>query len=253
MNKSLHPALAKPNTGPKRGIGSFMPRKQVTKPVKPKKHLTWADLRPTGLGDYGDVPDPGQPEPKQENPFKGTPHTLAEPPGQHRLNCRGRARKAPARVRQPVQPSQPTPLPKMTPIPNPTFQYKFDNEMTKDEERCLALLNRYRKQENLPPLEYSRKLAEIIAPHNHECALKQVCVGHDGFRERAKKIPRMKKAGENIGMCKTRFDYIDILMQRWMESPHHRKNIMGDYNKVGMAFEMNDKGEWFGSHLFAKV
>ena len=247
---SMHSVIAKPNTGPRRGIGSFKPRKVVTKPVQQKKHLTWEDFRPTGLGNYGEIPSEEPTKKEDHNPFQGTPNYLADTVLHHHLNAKGRGKN---RARGPSQPARPTPLPKVKPIPNPTFPYKFDNEMTKDEERCLAILNRHRKQAGLPPLEYSRKLAEIIAPHNHECSLRNVPVGHDGFHERAKKIPRMKRAGENVGMCKTRFDYIEVLMQRWMESDHHRKNILGDYNKVGMAFEMNDKGEWFGSHLFAKV
>ena len=258
QGKVQRPAPTKPCAGPRRGIGPYVARKpRVKQPVKQpvkrqeKTHLTYEDFYPTGLGNYGDLPDVNKPEQeKKKNPYQGTPHWLTETPLEHRLNCKGKSRRFPAKTCQPMQPLPPQ---KFEPIPNPTFPYKFDNEMTKEEERCLNILNAHRRSANLPPLVYSRKLAEIIAPHNHRCALRETGVGHEGFKERARQIPRMKKAGENVAMVKTRFDYIDVLTRRLMESEHHRANILGDYNKVGMAFEMNDKGEWFGSQLFAKV
>lgn len=227
----------KAHAGPLRGIGKYVPNKPQ------KTHLTYEDFYPTGLANYGEIPDPTAP---QTSPYVGTPHKISESQFEHPLNSKTRL----------YRPSQKKVLPPLrrTQAPKPKKQvFTSDTDMTPDEARCLEILNRYRRENNLKPLTFSRKLSAIIEPHNHRCALKEVPVGHDGFHERAKQIPKMKRAGENVGMCRTRFDYIEILMQRWMESEHHRVNILGDFNKVGMAFEQNSQEEWFGSHLFAKV
>ena len=108
----------------------------------------------------------------------------------------------------------------------------------------IAAHNRERASEKLPPLVANAKLmaaalvqARDMAEHNklsHE--------GSDGskFNERIERQGYQgRRLGENVAMGqKTVAD----VMRGWMKSPHHRENILGEYDAIGAARVNSDNG-----------
>ncbi len=123
------------------------------------------------------------------------------------------------------------------------------------EYRTVDMINQIRAKHNLPPLEIWHQLCEISRGHCLNMAEKKCGFGHDGFDRRSKNLKSDRfvyRFGENVA---TNFNYKDpvkVAVEGWMESPGHRKNILGDYNETGVGIVQNTRGEWYLTQLFAK-
>ena len=113
------------------------------------------------------------------------------------------------------------------------------------EDRVLDEHNRIRIEAKLPRLEPSRKLQEAARRHALDMAKNQVMT-HDGS-DGTTPFDRMKaagynfrRAGENVAVG--RFG-VDRLMKGWMDSPHHKENILGSFSQVGVAYATGADGK----------
>lgn len=126
----------------------------------------------------------------------------------------------------------------------------MDIDMSEDAALCLRLVNEFRKKNKLPPLKFSKDLAEIAMPHNESMLLHKIPLGHDGFNARASKAGGYA-AGENVGYCQGYSNPVETLVQGWIDSPPHRKNLLGNFTHLGVA--LSHRGDlWYGTQLFAR-
>jgi uncharacterized protein YkwD len=108
--------------------------------------------------------------------------------------------------------------------------------------------NKERAKEGLPPLKLEPKLQEAANRHAKDMAEHQF-MSHDGSDASA---PAMRvtdagyhylMTGENVAR-----GYRDVkeVMQSWMESPPHKKNILGEYTEIGLAvaYGKDEKPYW---------
>ena len=123
---------------------------------------------------------------------------------------------------------------------------------TKEDQECLNLVNIFRKENGLPSLSFSKHLSSIAKPHNDDMLNGKKPLGHDGFKERTSKVPSALSTGENVGYEKGYPNPIKTLVDGWIHSPPHRKNLLGNFNQMGCAF--SHKGDlWFGTQFFALI
>lgn len=121
-----------------------------------------------------------------------------------------------------------------------------------DDKLCVDLVNEFRKKNGLGPLQYSKVLSDIAMPHTQAMLAKKVPLGHDGFQERSRKVPYAQGTGENVGYEKGYQNPIKTLVDGWINSPPHRKNMLGNFNQIGVAFAHN--GDlWYGTQFFAYI
>ncbi len=109
----------------------------------------------------------------------------------------------------------------------------------------LAAHNRERKKQGRHPLTLSAKLCEAAAVHAKDMALheKQDHTGSDGSTaaDRVKRAGYVYiRAGENIAWGQAT---VAEVMTTWMNSPHHRDNILGDFTEMGAARADDANGE----------
>jgi uncharacterized protein YkwD len=120
-----------------------------------------------------------------------------------------------------------------TPTPSPTDPARSDPVIA----QLVEAHNKERAKENLPPLKLEAKLSEAALIHAKDMAEHEL-MGHDGSDG---STPRQRvvnagyhflSTGENVAR-----GYGDVAgaMQGWMESPPHRKNILGDFSEIGAA------------------
>ena len=89
-------------------------------------------------------------------------------------------------------------------------------------------------------------------PHTIAMLEKKVPLGHSGFNERSAKVPSAISCGENVGYEKGYSDPVKTLVDGWINSPPHRKNMLGDWNQMGIAFAHH--GDlWYGTQFFAMI
>lgn len=84
----------------------------------------------------------------------------------------------------------------------------------------------------------------------------KVCpFGHQGFDQRAKDMQKkanLSAFGENVAYNYNYDDPVQVSIEGWMESPGHKKNILGDFEETGVGIAISEDGKFYITQLFAK-
>lgn len=109
-----------------------------------------------------------------------------------------------------------------------------------DDPTAAALIaahNKERAERKLPPLTAEPKLTAAARAHAADMAShkKMAHEGSDGSTP-ADRVKRQGytylRTGENVAAGQTS---VEAVMDAWMNSPHHRENILGDFTEIGVA------------------
>jgi uncharacterized protein YkwD len=119
----------------------------------------------------------------------------------------------------------------------------FDSKAACDE--VIKAHNRLRAEAKLPPLEVSSKLLAAAERHAKDMATmaKMTHKGSDGsssIHRIVAKGYKYRRAGENVAAG---YFTVDGLMKGWMESPHHKRNILGSFSQIGVACATGENGK----------
>ena len=128
-----------------------------------------------------------------------------------------------------------------------------NNKIDRNAQKCLMLVNEFRKKNQKPPLTFSQCLAGIAKPHNDAMMSNKIPLGHSGFQQRSAKIPNAMSTAENVGFCYGVDDPVKTLVDGWINSPGHRRNLLGNFNQIGIVIECNRNGYWYGTQFFALI
>jgi len=125
------------------------------------------------------------------------------------------------------------------------------------EKQTFKLINEYRDRDGLPPLRWNDDIASIARAHSRDMASGDVDFGHGGFQDRVDQmkgaIAGFEGAGENV-LYTTQLDEVaERAVQMWLHSPHHLKNIRGDYNFSGIGVWRGKDGALYFTQLFLKT
>lgn len=125
------------------------------------------------------------------------------------------------------------------------------------EKQTFKLINHYRDQDGLPPLKWSDEIAGIARAHSRDMARGDVDFGHGGFDDRVDELKTLiagfEGAGENV-LYTTQLDEVaERAVEMWLHSPHHLKNIRGDYNFSGIGVWESKDGALYFTQLFLKT
>jgi uncharacterized protein YkwD len=121
------------------------------------------------------------------------------------------------------------------------------------ENGILANVNAYRKSRGLAELRMVDAANQQALIHSRNMATGKTGFGHDGFSQRVTNtsnvIGRVSAAAENVAFgSRTAKEVVD----GWLKSAPHRKNIEGDYNLTGIGVATNSKGVLYFTQIFLK-
>ena len=121
------------------------------------------------------------------------------------------------------------------------------------EEQILTLINKHRKTKGLSPLQNNFVIASIARDHTMNMATKRVAFGHGGFAARAKyiraKINGVTAVAENVAYgSQTAAEVVN----GWLNSPPHKKNIEGNYRLTGIGVARDVKSRLYFTQIFAQ-
>jgi len=117
----------------------------------------------------------------------------------------------------------------------------------------LRLVNQHRRSIGRPPLQANSFISSVALGHSRDMLSGRTPFGHDGFHER---IDRIRKrlgpvhiAAENVasGPMSAR-----EVVDGWLHSPGHRRNIEGDFRLTGIGLAFGGNGNIFFTQIFAK-
>jgi uncharacterized protein YkwD len=121
----------------------------------------------------------------------------------------------------------------------------------------LAILNRvnqYRQSKNLPPLTIDPIISAQAKAHSEKMA-RVGKIGHEGFNDRVQSVSKeivYRSASENVGY-NVGYDRPEaIVVEDWISSPGHQKNMVGRYDLTGIGSATNTKGEIYFTQIFIR-
>jgi uncharacterized protein YkwD len=119
-----------------------------------------------------------------------------------------------------------------------------ESQLSPEMGELIAAHNRERAAANLSPLSGNPKLEAAARRHARDMADHDMMSheGSDGSKPQDR-IERAgyhgRKSGENVAEGQRT---VAEVMRAWMNSPHHRENILGDFSEIGVAREDSDEG-----------
>ncbi len=125
------------------------------------------------------------------------------------------------------------------------------------EHQTFDLINAYRADQGLPPLVWSREMAELARQHSRDMATGEVGFSHDGFGDRMARLrslfPGMHGGGENVFESDDTGSIAQFAVANWLKSPPHLHNIRGDYNYSGLGLWRSRTGTYYFTQIFIKT
>ncbi|MEM9400194.1 MAG: CAP domain-containing protein [Verrucomicrobiota bacterium] len=129
-----------------------------------------------------------------------------------------------------------------------------DQSFEKLEQEAFAQINQYRASQNLPPLQFDVTLYQVAQEHSQNMASGKTPFGHKDFKQRYQQITRGssgKRASENV--AKNTYapsQTVQRAVQSWIKSSGHRKNILGNYRKSGLAIARSKEDLFYFTQIF---
>lgn len=128
-----------------------------------------------------------------------------------------------------------------------------------DERRILDLINRERTKKSLGTLEWNSDLARLARNYSQQMARENFFSHYDrngsSVFERIKstKIDDWNKLGENIFECEGTREYVGMSVEKWLQSPGHRRNILdNEFNTSGIGIAMTRDGRIYVTQVFLR-
>src|SRR5450432_191590 len=120
------------------------------------------------------------------------------------------------------------------------------------ETDILKYVNEDRAAHGLSLLQMNEMESSMAAKHSHDMAVGKVKFGHDGFNTRAKAIQKAlgsAEIGENVAEGPmTAREVVD----GWLHSPGHKKNIEGNFTLTGIGYSVDKKGDIYFTQIFSR-
>ena len=114
-----------------------------------------------------------------------------------------------------------------------------------NQKLILHYVNEYRAQHRLAPLKLSHQISQEARLHSKEMATKKIPFGHIGYSQR---IHHLYQQYDNCNGGAENVAYYRInakkLVEGWIASRGHRRNIEGNYNLTGIGIAYSGKPGW---------
>ena len=122
------------------------------------------------------------------------------------------------------------------------------------ENDILSEVNAYRRKigkQSLTMMDAASTQAEI---HSRNMAQRKTAFGHDGFESRITNIRKqttgtINSAAENVAFGELTAEKV---VDGWLHSPGHKKNIEGDYNFTGIGVSKDKDGRIYYTQIFLR-
>lgn len=116
----------------------------------------------------------------------------------------------------------------------------------------LQHVNEYRQTKGLTPLQMNTVISAAAERHSKAMADKTTAFGHDGFENRVKAIRAqlglIRSSAENVAYGNLNAREV---VNGWIKSPGHRKNIEGRFSLTGIGISRNKNGIIYFTQIFA--
>jgi uncharacterized protein YkwD len=114
-------------------------------------------------------------------------------------------------------------------------------------------INTFRATHGLAPLKFNNLIYEQARKHTLDMANDRVPFGHSGFRKRGRQLLRQFKhsrvVAENVAEVRLNPERAIAI---WLNSPPHKKNILGNYKFTGISVIQGKNGRFYLTQMFLR-
>jgi len=129
----------------------------------------------------------------------------------------------------------------------------FNSALASEADEVLRYVNDYRATHHLPPLKMNQRMSQEAIKHSRDMSTHRIGFGHIGFEGRMKRlsqaIPHYNGGSENVAAGKWNARQV---VDGWMSSPGHRRNILGHYQLTGIGITRDGSGRVYYTQLFMR-
>jgi uncharacterized protein YkwD len=144
------------------------------------------------------------------------------------------------------------PIASTVPAIKPHTMYTAPTEGVSMADEILRYMNAYRRKKGLPPMAMNAVMTAEAQKHSENMAARRTSFGHNGFQHRLKRISPalngLSAAAENVALGSTTAKEV---VDNWLKSSVHRRNIEGQYNLTGIGVAADKKGVLYFTQIFA--
>jgi uncharacterized protein YkwD len=130
---------------------------------------------------------------------------------------------------------------------------KKDSEPGTYDNEIFDQVNTYRASIGLPPFENNDFMWKLANQHSTDIADGKIPFGHDGSTERYASIRVELGNGEYTENIDWGAGTAYEVVQRWLESIGHKKNIEGDFDYTAISAVRSNDGKYYYTQLFYKI
>jgi len=140
-----------------------------------------------------------------------------------------------------------------TSMPPATAFHRNSVSMTNMEVNILYYVNLHRRAMGKHPLQINSFESSVAAQHSRNMASGRTPFGHKGLELRMNTIERqigpLSATAENVAYGQlTAKEVVDS----WLQSPGHRRNIEGSFTLTGIGWAKDSKGMIYYTQIFTR-
>lgn len=128
------------------------------------------------------------------------------------------------------------------------------NTVSVTPDAILAYVNQYRIQHGLTALEMNPVISKEAQNHSQAMAMHTLPFGHSHFNDRIHRIFDQVKRNPRAGAENVAYNYktAKILVENWLTSPGHKRNIVGNYRLTGIGVAWDKEGKPYYTQIFLR-
>jgi uncharacterized protein YkwD len=123
------------------------------------------------------------------------------------------------------------------------------NQHSEMESELFTLVNEHRSSIGLNVLEFDSTTYYYAGEHTSYMISKGI-LSHSFFDERASKIANQTGAEHVAENVSRDYDAIIEILEGWIDSPNHRKNLEGNYNYSAISIQPDANGKLYVTQMF---
>lgn len=122
------------------------------------------------------------------------------------------------------------------------------------QNQILVHINKYRQQHGLSKLTMDNKIVKEAKKHSIDMANHAMPFGHKYFNSRIERLHAQIK-NSNAGAENVAYNYKNAqdVVNNWVKSPGHRRNIEGNYNLTGIGIARDKQGKIYFTQIFLRT
>ena len=121
------------------------------------------------------------------------------------------------------------------------------------EEEVFIRVNAYRQEMDLPIFTACEACADEARDHSLDMSKGKVEFGHDGSDVRFQTLVDGIGAASFAENVARGYPTAEQVVQGWIDSDGHRKNIEGNYTHMGIGIAESRDGEKFYTQIFVRI